>query len=142
MLIVTNIYLLVCSVFGLVFGLFIMFRKKPPVYFGLVLFSIASQVFTRIYFVVSLICYNGIPNTFNIGFIGFASFVLFLFFANYGQIDMLVDDHRTLKLRYRLIPLIIPVFEFLLSLLMMLLYDISLSVRISYVILAIISGLA
>ena len=137
-----NIYLLVCAVFGLAYGLYIMFTKKPPAYFKLVLFSMASQVFARIYFVVTLACYGGIPDAFNVGFIGFASFLLFLFFANYGQIDMLVDDRRNLITKYRVIPLIIPVAELILSVISGFADNVDFSITISYVVLSVLAGLA
>lgn len=141
-MLIPNIYLLVCAVFGLGYGLYIMLTQKPPAYFKLVLFSMASQVFARIYYTVSIVCYGGIPDTFNLGFIGFASFLLFLFFANYGQIDMLVDDRRNLITKYRIIPVIIPVVELVVALLSILADNVELTVTIPYVILSIIAGLA
>lgn len=141
-MLIPNIYLLICAAFGLGYGFHIMFTRKPPAYFKLVLFSMASQVFARIYYIISIVCYGGIPDTFNLGFIGFASFLLFLFFANYGQIDMLVDDRQNLITKYRVIPLIIPVVELIVALLSILADKVELSVTIPYVILSIIAGLA
>lgn len=141
-MLITNIYLLTCSIIGLAYGLYIMFNNKPPAYFKLVLFSIAGQLFSRIYFTVTLACYGGLPDMFNIGFIGLASFLLFLLFANYGQIDMLVDDRRNLITKYRIIPIILPIAELIISILSLLTDNIAISIKISYIVLSVIAGFA
>lgn len=142
LLLITNIYLLVCAVVGMAYGLYVMFTEKPPMYFKLIVYAVCSLVFSRIYYVVTLSCYDGLPEIFHVGFIGQATFMLFMFFANYGQIDMLVDDRSALITKYRIIPVIVTLIEISIAISALLNDNAHISVRISFFVLSILAGIA
>lgn len=141
-MLIPEIYLLICAVIGLAYGLSILFTKKPPLYFKLILFAMASQVFTRVFYLVTYLCYGDIPDVFNIGFVGLATFMMFLFFANFGSMDSLVDEKTKLITPYRILPLVIPVAEISISILVLFEDDVDFTVRISFVVLSAVAGLA
>ena len=137
-----NIYLFVCACAGLIYGLAVMFKKKQPLYFKLAIFPIASQAFSRAFYIVTLLCYGGLPATFNIGFLGFAAFFLFLYLQNVGTIDNLLDDEHKEYRKYKLLALIVPTIEMAIALWVFVRGDATISVRISFVVLAALAGLA
>ena len=121
--IIINIYLLVCACIGLVYGLTAMYKKKQSMYFKLMVFPIACQFFSRAFYTSSLLCYSELPDIFNIGFLGF-------------------DDKKKEFLEYKLISLIIPAIELAVSIVALLLKYVSISARISFVVLSVLAGLA
>lgn len=137
----TNLYMLICSGFGTFFGIAQFMRKKrPPMYFLFILFAIMSAFLSRIYYFVNIAMYGSVPDVFNLGFIGYAAMFLYMFFANYGQIDCLVDDRKTLKLRYRIIPVILPAAELLFAFYSLLFGSVDITIRISFVVISVIAG--
>ncbi len=139
----TNLYLLICSGFGLIFGITRFFSKKrPPMYFTFIFFSILSAFLSRVFYFVTIALYGEVPDVFNLGFIGYAAMFLYMFFANYGQIDSLVDDRHTLKAHYRIIPIIIPVIELLASVYALFFGTANISIRIIYIIISVLTGFA
>lgn len=141
-----NIYSLVCAGIGLTYGLIAILRykqKTAPLYFKLLTFAMASQFFTRSFYTVVMLCYgNETRKIFNIGFLGFATFFMFIFFINVGEIDDLVDKEKKRFASYRLIPVILPVAELAVSLVAFFSDNASLSVRVIYVLLSLLAGLA
>lgn len=139
----TNLYMLICSGFSLIFGIVqFMKKKRPPMYFLFILLAIMSAFLSRIYYFVTVAFYGSIPDTFNLGFIGYAAMFLYMFFANYGQIDYLIDDRRNLKTRYRVIPVIIPVLELLFAFYSLIYGTVNITVRISFAVISVIAGFA
>lgn len=135
--------MLICSGFGLFFGVAQFMRKKrPPMYFMFILFAIMSAFLSRIYYFVTVALYGSIPEYFNLGFIGYAAMFLYMFFANFGQIDYLVDDRHTLKARYRIIPVIVPALELFFALFALMFGTVNISVRIPFVVISVIAGFA
>ncbi len=137
-----NIYLFVCACAGLAYGLTVTYRRKQPLYFRLMIFSIACQVFSRAFYIVTLLCYGELPDGFNIGFLGYAAFFLFLFLPNVGAIDHLLDESDRGYAKYRLLALILPAAELALAVFAMLYDAVPLDVRISYAVLLLLAGLA
>lgn len=139
----TNLYMLICSGFGMFFGIArFMSKKRPPMYFLFILFAIMSVFLSRVYYFVNILLYKNVPEVFNLGFIGYAAMFLYMFFANYGQIDCLVDDRKTLKLRYRIIPIILPAAELLFSFYAFLFGTVNITIRISFVVISVLAGFA
>ena len=135
--------MLICSGFGLFFGVAqFMKKKRLPMYFMFILFAIMSAFLSRIYYFVSIAFYGSVPEVFNLGFIGYAAMFLYMFFANYGQIDCLVDDRETLRPRYRIIPMIIPVIEFIFAVFSLIFGTVNITVRISFVVISVAAGFA
>ncbi len=141
-LIIINIYLLVCACIGLAYGLTALYKKKQPMYFKLMIFPIACQAFSRAYYTVVLLCYGELPDTFNIGLLGYAAFFLFMYLPNIGALDILVDERNENTAKHRLISLIIPTAEVAVSVVAMFADDIAISIRISFMVLSILAGFA
>ena len=142
-LLAINLFMLICSGFGLVYGIIrINAKKKQPIYFHFGVLSVFSAFLSRIFYCLSIAFYGGLPETFNIGFIGYAAVFLFLIFANFGQIDMLVDDRKSIKARYRILPAIIPIIEILTAVCGLFAPYVKISVRISYLAISILAGIA
>lgn len=140
--IIINIYLLVCACIGLAYGLTALYKKKQPMYFKLMIFPIACQVFSRAYYTVALLCYGELPDTFNIGLLGYAAFFLFMYLPNIGALDTLVDEQNENIIKRRLISLIIPTAEVVVSTVAMFTCNAAISLRISFVVLAVLAGFA
>lgn len=137
-----NVYLFICSVVSFIFGMYILFSKKPPKYFNMILFAIACQLFSRIYYIITFLCYGGLPEIFNIGFIGFGTFFLCILFSNYGLIDLLIDEKHDTITKYDILAAIIPVIEILFSVIAVITSHVDLSVRLSYVCLSVLAACA
>ncbi len=137
-----NIYLFICACAGLIYGLTATYRKKQPLYFRLMIFPIACQLFSRAFYIVTLLCYGELPDGFNIGFLGFAAFFLFLYLPNVGAIDNLLDEEDRGYAGYRLLALILPAAELALAVFALSYDAVSLDVRISYAVLLLLAGLA
>lgn len=138
----TNIYLFICACAGLIYGLTATYRRKQPLYFRLMIFPIACQVFLRAFYIVTLLCYGELPDGFNIGFLGFAAFFLFLYLPNVGVIDHLLDENGSGYKKYRLLSLILPAAELALAVFTVLYDGFSLDVRISLAVLLLLAALA
>ncbi len=134
--------MLVCACIGLAYGLTALYKKKQPLYFKLMIFPIACQVFLRAFYTSTLLCYGELPDTFNLGLFGYAAFFLFLYLPNIGAIDILVDEQNNNLIKHRLISAIIPLVEISLSIVVLFTNQVSVSVRISYIVLSVFAGLA
>ncbi len=141
-IIVINLYLFICACAGLVYGLAAMYKKKRPLYFKLMIFPIACLTFSRVFYLTTLLCYGKLPDTFNIGFLGFAAFFLFLYLPNVGPIDGLLDESDKGFIKYKLIALIIPVVELAIAVVAYFCCNVTISVRISFVVLSALAGFA
>lgn len=139
---VMSVYLLICAGIGLCFGLITMYGKKRPLYFKLMIFPVACQFFTRAFYAITVLCYGSIPDTFNLGMFGFASFFLFLYLPNVGAIDSLTDEKRLKTAKYRLIPAIVPTAEAAFAAAALVFGKAALSVRISFAAVSLIAGFA
>lgn len=111
-------------------------------YFLFILFAIMSAFLSRIYYFVSIVLYGSVPDVFNLGFIGYAAMFLYMFFANFGQIDNLVDDRRSLAVRYRVIPVIIPLAELIFAIYSLFFGTVDISIRISFAVISFVAGFA
>lgn len=140
---IANLYLLTCSGIGICHGFTrILSHKKAPAYLHFVTFAMLSAFFSRVFYSLSIAFYGGLPDTFNIGFLGYAATFLYIFFANYGQMDLLIDDRRTLKKRYRIIPIILPAIEVAVSVISLFCGSVNFAVCVSFVIISVTAGLA
>ena len=138
-----NVHILACCGFALLFGIFrINAKKKAPTYLLFSLFATLSEFLSRVYYVLAILFFNGLPQTFNVGFVGYAATLLFFLLANIGQIDWLVDDRKTVKPIYRIIPAIIPAAELCAALYGLTLDNVTPSIRVSFVVISIIAGFA
>ncbi len=141
-IVVMNLYLLVCACAGLIYGLAAAYRQKQPLYFKLMVFPVACQFFSRAFTLVTLLCYQELPDGFNIGLLGYAGFYLFLYLPNVGVMDHLLDEQKKGITKQKAISAILPVLEVAVAVAALFVHRVSLAVRISFLILALLAGLA
>ena len=138
---IVNIYLLICTGFGLWHGIVqILIRKTRTAYTHFILFAALSMFLSRLTYVLSYAFYDGLPDRFNVGLLGFAAFFFFIFLANFGQMDLLLNDQDRANLRYRILAMIVPIIELFFSLLALFRGNSDLSVRIAFVIISVAAG--
>ena len=139
----SNIFILVCCAFGLICGLVrINAKSKPPTYLLFSVFALFSAFLSRVFYALSIASTGGIPATFNIGFLGYAATFLFFLLANIGQIDWLIDDRKSVKPLYRIIPAIVPAAELAVAIIGLSLKYVTVSVRISFLVITVVAGFA
>lgn len=141
-IVLMNLYLLVCACVGLIYGLTAAFRQKQSLYFKLMVFPIACQFFSRAFTLVTLLCYREMPDGFNIGLLGYAGFYLFLYLPNVGVIDHLLDEQKKGITKQKLISAILPAAEAAVAVSLLFVQRASIAVRISFLVLALLAGLA
>lgn len=138
-----NIHLLACCAFGLIYGILrINAKKKSPVYLLFSVFAILCAFLSRVYYTLAITFYGSLPDTFNVGFFGYAAVFLFFLFANMGQIDWIVDDKVSIKPVYRIVPAVLPAAEMAVGVIGLFTNNVSLAVRISYLCISVIAGFA
>ncbi len=89
--IMINSVVCVCAVAGFIMGAVKFFRKKKPLYSQMVTVALGCAALGRLYNISVMICGNGIPKTFNTGILATIGFAMFIFGANYGEMDSLCD---------------------------------------------------
>lgn len=100
--IMINSVVCVCAVAGFIMGAVKFFRKKKPLYSQMVTVALGCAALGRLYNISVMICGNGIPKTFNTGILATIGFSMFIFGANYGEMDSLCDMNfkRNKKLKW------------------------------------------
>ena len=83
--------------------------QKSPLYFQILTLATVCYVTVVMYRSVYFYCYGTFYQEPGITFLGFFGCFLFLFSANFGQFDSLIDDRSKAFLPYRLIALVAPV---------------------------------
>ncbi len=105
---VMNLLIFICSMFGTVYGLTEFFKKKKALYLKLVTCGVMSLMFSSLYQVIYLITQGALNKGFHIGILGIIGSFMFLFSANFGQMDSLVDDKTKAFRKTRIISLAAP----------------------------------
>ncbi len=140
---ISNIHILICCAVGLAYGIArINSKNKPPMYLLFSLFALVSAFLSRVFYTLSIVFHGGIPDTFNIGFLGYAATFLFFLLANIGQMDWLVDDRKSLRPIYRIIPAIVPTAELFAAVIGLFLKNVTFSVRLSFLVITVVAGFA
>ncbi len=108
---IMNLWVLLCSLFGSIYGLCLFFRPGKAVYLQLVASGVGCILLARLFQFVYLAAKGDLNTGFHVGMIGIIASFLFFLTANYGQIDGLVDDRtkafRRTRIRAFLLPLLI-----------------------------------
>lgn len=128
---ITNGAVCVLALAGFIYGVVISLKKKRPLYFTLIIISVATTAFTRMYEVIYYWINEEYFSGFHIGIIGTIATFLSIFAANFGAIDSLGDDHSKKFLKYRLIAFISPI-VFAMFYVPIALSDGTLSMKLSY----------
>lgn len=103
-----NLLIFICSLYGTIYGLSKFFRKKKALYLKLVTCGVMSLMFSRLYQVIFLTTQGALNKGFHIGILGIIGSFMFLFSANYGQMDSLVDDKTKAFRKTRIISFAAP----------------------------------
>ena len=125
-----NIITAVGALGGFIYGGVLFFRPRKAVYAQMITFAVGCMAFGRIYQVIRMLTIHDISSQFHLGFLGVIGSLLFLFSANYGAMDGLVDDKSKELRKYRIIPLAAPVLFLAIYLIFFLFSDQPLRVKI------------
>ena len=108
---IMNLWILVCSLIGSVYGFYCFFRPKKAAYLQLIASGVGCILFARLFQFIHLAAKGVLGEGFHIGMIGIIASFLFFLTANYGQIDGLVDDRskafRPTRIRALIAPAVI-----------------------------------
>lgn len=111
-----NLLIFTCSLFGTIYGLCNFFKEKKALYLKLVTCGVMSLMFSRLYQVIFLTTQGNLYKGFHIGMLGIIGSFMFLFSANFDQIDSLVDDKTKAFRKTRIISFAAPLFILLIYL--------------------------
>lgn len=126
---------------GAVFGIVCLFKKRRPLYFIMIVASVGITAFCRLYDVVWMWSSGESFSGFHIGILGTIGTFLFLFTANYGEMDSLCDDKTPRLKKYRLLSFFAPA-AVALFYVPLIFSDISVELKISYALITVIVMLA
>ena len=103
-----SLALTVCAGIGFGYGLFRFFRDESALYVRMIIFSIGSAMLGRLFETLQYLVNGQIETGFQVGMLGTVGCFMFLFSANYGQMDSIVDDHSKQFRKTRIISLAAP----------------------------------
>ena len=108
--------LLAWTVIGFIIGSCCFLRKGGALYPKMVTMGIGCAMLGRLYNVAALLAGVHTRTEFNVGLLGVTGSILFLYAANYGQIDSLTDDGSRENRKYRRLAWLAPLADLLLFL--------------------------
>lgn len=126
-----NLIIFICSFIGSIYGISNFFKKKKALYLKLITCSIFCMMYSRLFQVVSILTKGSLNKGFHIGILGIIGTFMFLFSANYGQMNGLVDDKSKKFVKTRIISLISPLLIFLMYLFFIINID-NIELKITY----------
>ena len=103
-----SLALTICAAIGFGFGLFRFFRSESALYVRMIVFAIGCAMLGRLFETLQLWVLGQLYNGFHVGVLGIIGSFLFLFTANYGQMDSIVDDGSRRFRKTRIIALAAP----------------------------------
>ena len=107
--IICNSLLCIGALAGFIYSLVKFFKPKKALYKKMVGCALGCLFIERLYEIVQYVIAGDLPQLFEVGTFGNIGCYMFLFSANYGAIDILIDD-KTDKLRkYRIAALAAPI---------------------------------
>ena len=105
---IANIITCMGALAGFVYGLVRFFRPRAAIYPQMITLASGVVVFGRLYQIIRLITVSDTQDRFHLGFLAVIGSLLFLFAANFGQMDSLVDDGSAALKKYRIVSLAAP----------------------------------
>ena len=93
---------------GFGYGLYRFFRDESALYVRMIIFSVGCAMFGRLFETLQYLVNGELGNGFHVGMLGIIGSFLFLFSANFGQMDSVVDDGSPVFRKTRLISLAAP----------------------------------
>ena len=107
-LLLSNIFVCVCALFSLVFGIICFWKPRKGLYAKMAVLGIGCIVFGRLFQIVRLLTGGEILGAFQLGLFGTVGSLMFFFSSNFGIMDSLADDGAARYKKYRLIALAAP----------------------------------
>ena len=107
--VITNLIMLVASLFGFIYGVFTILIRRNPLYLKMVVLAMACMMISRGYILLQFLVKGEEPEVFHVGMLGLLGCFLFLFSANFGMIDGLADDGSKGYMKVRVISWLAPV---------------------------------
>ena len=103
-----SLALTVCAGIGFGYGLYRFFRDESALYVRMIIFSIGSAMLGRLFETLQYLVNGQIESGFQVGMLGTVGSFMFLFSANFGEMDSIVDDHSPRFRKTRIISLAAP----------------------------------
>ena len=103
-----SLALTVCALIGFGYGLFRFFRDESALYVRMIIFGVGCAMLGRLFETLLILVNGSVGNGFHVGMLGIIGSFLFLFSANFGQMDSIVDDGSAKYRKTRLISLAAP----------------------------------
>ena len=91
--------------FAFIWGIAKYYKRKVALYVNLILCGIGCFALGKLFGAVSFLTAGGLPEHFHVGYLGTFGCFLFIFSANLGQMDSLIDDGDKAMARYRMLSL-------------------------------------
>ena len=89
--IIINSLVCACALTGFIIGSRNFSDKRMPLYLQLVTLALGCAFLGRLYNIVVIICDGAIPRTFNMGVLAAIGCFMFIFSANFGEMDSLCE---------------------------------------------------
>jgi len=104
-----SLALTICAAIGFAYGLFRFFRGKSALYVRMIIFSVGCAMLGRMFETLQLLVRGQLNSGFHVGMLGIIGSFMFLFSANYGQMDSIVDDGSKEFRLVRIVSFIAPI---------------------------------
>ena len=131
LILIANIITCAGAFAGFLYGMFRFFRPRTAVYAQMITLASGCMAFGRLYQVIRIVTINGDLEEFHLGILGVIGCLLFLFSANFGLMDGIVDDGAEEYRKYRIVPLAVPILAAAIYLAFFLFTDLALTVKIA-----------
>ena len=103
-----SLALTICAGIGFSYGLYRFFRDESALYVRMIIFAVGCAMLGRLFETLLILVNGSVGNGFHVGMLGVIGSFLFLFSANFGQMDSIVDDGSKRYRKTRLISLAAP----------------------------------
>ena len=118
-----NLWILVCSLGGSIYGVYRFYRPKKALFLKMISGGVSCLMFTELFMVIYMVTQGDLEPGFHVGMLGIIGSFMYLFSANYGQMDGLVDNRKKEMLPTRLKAFVAPAVILLLYALFCVLVD-------------------
>ena len=107
-ILIANIITCVGAFSGFLYGAIRFFRPRASVYAQMITLAAGCMSLGRLYQVIRIVTIGESFDEFHLGLLGVIGCLLFLFSANFGLMDRIVDDGSKEYTKYRLLPAAAP----------------------------------
>ena len=103
-----SLALTICAGIGFGYGLYRFFRDESALYVRMITFGVGCAMLGRLFETLLILVNGSLTSGFHVGMLGIIGSFLFLFSANFGQMDSIVDDGSKRFRKTRLISFAAP----------------------------------